>query len=52
MEEKPALQAREARLPRPSARGLADFHLDPRQGGLTDVTFYPDPNHTWDGGTQ
>ena len=22
------------------------------KGGLTGVTFYPDPDHTWDGGTQ
>ena len=64
MAEKPALhleelnlkyeggKTRETRLPRTNRWRLAGFYLHPRQGGLGGVTFYPDPDHTWDGGTQ
>ena len=46
------VKTREIRLPRTNRWRLAGFYLHPRQGGLGGVTFYPDPDHTWDGGTQ
>ena len=32
--------------------GWLVFIETPGRGGLGGVTFYPDPNHAWDGGTQ
>ena len=47
--EKPAKYGYLARVP----GGWLIFISTPgRNGGLDGVTFYPDPNHTWDGGTQ
>ena len=34
------------------AGGWLIFICTPGRGGLGGVTFYPDPDHTWDGGTQ
>lgn len=34
------------------AGGWLVFIYTPGKGGLGGVTFYPDPDHTWDGGTQ
>jgi hypothetical protein len=45
--EKPAKHAYRARI----ARGWLVFIYTPAKG-LSGVTFYPDPDHTWDGGTQ
>ena len=45
---KPAKYAYRARI----AGGWLVFIYTPGRGGLTGVTFYPDPDHTWDGGTQ
>ena len=46
--EKPAKHAYRARI----AGGWLVFIETPGRGGLGGVTFYPDPDHTWDGGTQ
>jgi len=46
--EKPAKRALRARVP----GGWLIFIETPGRGGLGGVTFYPDPNHAWDGGTQ
>lgn len=43
--EKPAKSAYRSRI----AGGWLVFIY---KGGLCGVTFYPDPNHTWDGGSQ
>ena len=32
--------------------GWLVFIETPGRGGLCGVTYYPDPNHAWDGGTQ
>ena len=45
---KPAKHAYRARI----AGGWLVFIETPGRGGMCGVTFYPDPNHTWDGGTQ
>jgi hypothetical protein len=45
--EKPAKHAYRARI----AGGSLVFIYTPAKG-LSGVTFYPDPDHTWDGGTQ
>jgi hypothetical protein len=45
---KPAKHAFRARI----AGGWLVFIEKPGRGGLGGVTFYPDPDHTWDGGTQ
>ena len=45
---KPAKYAYRARVP----GGWLIFIWTPGRGGLGGVTFYPDPNHAWDGGTQ
>ena len=45
--EKPAKHAYRARI----AGGWLVFIYTPAKG-LSGVTFYPDPDHTWDGGTQ
>jgi hypothetical protein len=45
---KPAKHAYRARI----AGGWLVFIETPGRGGLGGVTFYPDPDHTWDGGTQ
>ena len=45
---KPAKHAYRARI----AGGWLVFICTPGRGGLGGVTFYPDPDHTWDGGTQ
>jgi hypothetical protein len=46
---KPAKYAYRARVP----GGWLIFISAPGRGGLDGgVTFYPDPNHAWDGGTQ
>jgi hypothetical protein len=34
------------------AGGWLIFTYTPGRGGLCGVTFYPDPDHTWDGGTE
>ena len=44
-DDKPAQYAYRARVP----GGWLIFIY---RGGLGPATFYPDPNHTWDGGTQ
>ena len=44
-DNKPAKYAYRARVP----GGWLIFIY---KGGLGGVTFYPDPNHAWDGGTQ
>ena len=46
--KKPAKYAYRARVP----GGWLIFIETPGRGGLCGVTFYPDPNHAWDGGTQ
>ena len=46
--DKPAKYAYRARVP----GGWLIFIWTPGRGGLGGVTFYPDPNHAWDGGTQ
>jgi hypothetical protein len=46
--EKPAKYAYRARVP----RGWLVFIWTPGRSGLGGATFYPDPDHTWDGGTQ
>lgn len=46
--DKPAKFAYRARVP----GGWLIFIWTPGRGGLGSVTFYPDPNHAWDGGTQ
>jgi hypothetical protein len=46
--DKAAEYAYRARVP----GGWLIFIWTPGRGGLTDVTFYPDPNYAWDGGTQ
>ena len=45
---KPAKYAYRARVP----GGWLIFICTPGRGGLGGVTFCPDPNHAWDGGTQ
>lgn len=45
-DDKPAQYAYRARVP-----GGWLIFLYPPGKGLHGVTFYPDPNHTWDGGT-
>jgi hypothetical protein len=45
--EKPEKYAYRARVP----GGWLIFTYPPGKG-LHGVTFYPDPNHAWDGGTQ
>jgi hypothetical protein len=45
---KPAKHAYLARI----AGGWMGFIETPGRGSLGGVTFYPDPDHTWDGGTQ
>ena len=45
--EKPAKYAYRARVP----GGWLIFIWTPGRSGLGAVTFYPDPNHAWDGGT-
>jgi hypothetical protein len=45
---KPAKHAYRARI----AGGWLVFIETPGRGGMCGVTFYPDPDHTWDGGTQ
>jgi hypothetical protein len=32
--------------------GWLIFIWTPGHGGLSSATFYPDPSHVWDGGTQ
>ncbi|HWY88891.1 MAG TPA: hypothetical protein VNX28_19415 [Gemmataceae bacterium] len=46
--KKPAKHAYRARIP----GGWLVFIETPGRGGLGGVTFYPDPDHTWDGGTE
>lgn len=46
--EKSAKYAYRARVP----GGWLIFIWTPGRTGLTDVTFYPDPNHVWEGGSQ
>ena len=47
--EKSAKHAYRARVP----GGWLIFIWTPGRGGLSGgVTFYPDPDHTWDGGSQ
>ena len=46
--EKPAKYAYRARVP----GGWLIFTWTPGRSGLGGVTFYADPNHAWDGGTQ
>jgi len=46
--DKPVRHAYRARVP----GGWLVFTRIPGPSGLGGVTFYPDPNHTWDGGTQ
>jgi hypothetical protein len=45
--DNPAKHAYRARVP----GGWLVFIWTPGRGGLTDVTYYPDPDHRWDGGT-
>ena len=45
--EKPAKYGYRARVP-----GGWLIFIYPQGKGLYSVTFYPDPNHGWDGGTQ
>ena len=62
MAERPALHLEELNLkyeggkPRntPTAHESleAGWFLSTPSKGLSSVTFYPDPDHTWDGGTQ
>jgi hypothetical protein len=47
-DNKPAKYAYRTRVP----GGWLIFIYTPGRGGLGGVTFYPDPNHAWDGGTQ
>jgi hypothetical protein len=47
-EGKPAEHAYPARV----AGGWLVFICTPGRGGLGSATFYPDPGHAWDGGTQ
>jgi hypothetical protein len=46
--ENPAKWGYRARVP----GGWLIFIEKPWRGGLCGATFYPDPNHVWDGGTQ
>jgi hypothetical protein len=46
--DKSAKYAYRARVP----GGWLIFTWIPGRGGVCGVTFYPDPNHVWDGGTQ
>ena len=46
--KKSAKYAYRARVP----GGWLIFIWTPGRSGLGGVTFYPDPNHAWDGGTQ
>ena len=46
--EKTAQYAYRSRVP----GGWLVFTWTPGKGGLTSSTFYPDPDHTWDGGSQ
>jgi hypothetical protein len=46
--EKRAKYAYRARV----AGGWLVFIWTPGRGGLGGVTFYPDPDHAWDGGTK
>jgi hypothetical protein len=46
--DKPAKYAYRARVP----GGWLIFIWTPGRSGVNGVTFYPDPNHTWSGGTQ
>jgi hypothetical protein len=46
--ENPAKHGYRARVP----GGWLIFTEKAGGGGLLGVTFYPDPNHGWDGGTQ
>ena len=64
MEDKPALNLEELNLMYEGDKraryayrarvpgGWLIFIWTPGRSGLTDVTFYPDPSHVWDGGTQ
>ncbi len=47
-DDKPAKYAYRARVP----GGWLIFIWPKGRGAIDSVTFYPDPNHTWDGGTQ
>lgn len=47
-QEKSAKYGYRARVP----GGWLIFIWTPGRDGLCGTTFYPDPNHTWDGGTQ
>jgi hypothetical protein len=63
MEDKPALNLEELNLKYEGDKsaeyayrarvpgGWLIFIWTPGRGGLGGVTFYPDPNHAWDGGT-
>ena len=44
-DDKPAQYAYRSRVP-------GGWLIFTYKGGLGGATFYPDPNHTWDGGTQ
>lgn len=46
--EKPARYVYRARVP----GGWLIFIWTPGRSGLGSATFYPDPNHEWNGGTQ
>ena len=46
--EKPAKHAYRARVP----GGWLIFICTPGRGGLGGATFYPDPDHRWNGATQ
>jgi hypothetical protein len=46
--DKPAKQAYRASV----VGGWLVFVWTPGKGGLTGVTFCPDPDHKWDGGTR
>jgi hypothetical protein len=50
MAEKPVLHLEELNLRVPG--GWLVFIWTPGRNGLGGATFYPDPDHTWDGGTQ
>ncbi len=64
MAEKPALHLEELNLKYENGKPVKDayrariaggwlvFFCSPGRAGLGAVTFYPDPDHTWDGGTQ
>ena len=63
MEEKPALNLEELNLQYEDGKPAKHAYRSRIPGGwlifiymvghgLSGVTFYPDPNHAWDGGTQ